>query len=281
MANMTWPRERFVSTATEHHCRHCPALAAVHARHPWAVQRWARFPRALTERLLPSANPFEHQLRWALYQQLDLAPGHLQPRPGHRHDLFTDGSCAHPSSPSCAYASWAVISASHNLELCASPLGGLQQDVNRAELRAILAAVTWLHLHRVLGTVWPDSAYAACGCAALVQDLDFETPETNSDLWRISATRSPSCPRTVCWSSTSLLIVNTPTRSMTSRIGRPTGIRGPMTLLDELIGCGQTVFGTFGANFAPTDSFAAVDRFRDLHLDCLHALCWCTSGVLG
>ena len=67
----------------EHRCCRCPALAAIHARHPWAVQHWDQLPRALAERLLPSANPFEQRLRWAFHQQRDLAPGHLQPRPDH------------------------------------------------------------------------------------------------------------------------------------------------------------------------------------------------------
>ena len=150
----------------DHRCRVCPALAAVHAEHPWATSHWPSFPRSTTERLLPSANPFERQLRWAMLLQHDVPLQHLLPLPAERHDLFTDGSCAHPSSPACAYASWAVVSATHDQVLGASPLGGRQQDVNRAELRAILAAADWLAHFGIPGTIWSDSACAACGSAA-------------------------------------------------------------------------------------------------------------------
>ncbi|CAJ1341826.1 unnamed protein product, partial [Effrenium voratum] len=147
--------------------------------------------------------------------------------------------------------------------------GGLQQDVNRAELRAILAAVTWLHLHRVLGTVWSDSAYAACGCAALVQDLDFETPETNSDLWEdLRHTLSLMPANSVLVQhvsahrehSNEISDLEDWTAYWNQRADDAAG-RAHRMRPDRF----WHIWGQFRAH--QLDSFAAVDRFRDLHLD--------------
>ena len=67
-------------------------------------------------------------------------------------DFFTDGSALWPQEPHYRVASWAVVQASpFGLSLCqeqtaviaAMPLGGLTQSIFRAELFAVLAALTY------------------------------------------------------------------------------------------------------------------------------------------
>lgn len=67
-------------------------------------------------------------------------------------DLFTDGSCLHPGSLAFRLAAWSVClagpcSVSYGPESChvlaASPLDGLTQTAFRAELKAVVAALTY------------------------------------------------------------------------------------------------------------------------------------------
>ena len=165
-----------------HRCLVCPTFEAVRTRHSWAVQHWDAFPRSLTERLLPSANPHLRDLQHQLYRQADTLSSNLAP--GLQHfDLFTDGSCLAPNRPDIACASWAVVSATHGALLAAAPLGGLFQSIDRAELMAILMATRWLTRFSSRGTIWSDSSYAACGLAALIQDQYAPLPDTHADLW--------------------------------------------------------------------------------------------------
>ena len=78
-------------------------------------------------------------------------------------DLFTDGSCHHPTHAG-RLASWAVVQASsHDVGtnpgsrvLAASPLQGLLQSAYRAELRAVLEAVRIAHHSRLKVRIWCD-----------------------------------------------------------------------------------------------------------------------------
>ena len=78
-------------------------------------------------------------------------------------DLFTDGSCHHPTHAG-RLASWAVVQAcssdtdDHPLSrvLAASPLQGLLQSAYRAEIRAVLEAVRIAHHSRLKVRIWSD-----------------------------------------------------------------------------------------------------------------------------
>ena len=91
------------------------------------------------------------------------------PPPGQIIDLFTDGSCLFPREPQCRVAAFAVVHASPfclDFEpagfrpLIAQPLAGVLQPAYRAELQAIVAALTIAARFGVWVHIWSDSASA-------------------------------------------------------------------------------------------------------------------------
>lgn len=83
-----------------------------------------------------------------------------------------DGSCRSPTFPEVALASFAVVSATHDMLIVQGALHGGRQSSDRAELEAIIrcieVAASWL----CNITIWSDSAYASSGLARLLQDPD-------------------------------------------------------------------------------------------------------------
>ena len=253
-----------------HRCLTCPAMQPVRDNHSWAIAHWHEHPRALTEHLLPSRISQEADLRQLFAQQLEPAD---EDCPWNtldcHHHLFTDGSCLAPRSSLLASASWAVVSASHEQLLASSPLAGLQQDVNRAELRAVVFAARWLSQQHTSGTIWTDSSYAACGFAALLADADGDAPDSNADLWE--ELRS--------------IIQQTP-----ASFARVQHVSGHQTVPNQLDTCDEWIaYWNNQADFfakrahhgrsssfwnlwsickaALVDTTFAVDKFRDFHLE--------------
>ena len=258
----------------QHRCIECPRLAAVHRKHPWAVERWQDHPRALVEHLLPSALPQERPLRHQLYHQQDLGHTHFEPVPNTHHDLFTDGSCLSPTRPALACAAWAVVSFNHEATLAASPLAGLQQDIDRAELHAVLCAVSWLVRHRCHGTVWSDSAYATCGLAALLSDRAADTPATNSDLWENLRFQLDAAPDGLIQVQhvPGHMQVNSDSPCLDEWLATWNGHAD--TAAKQAHGLRPPAFWNLWCEYkaAFDDSCIAVDRFRCLHLDVAAAL---------
>ena len=171
--------------SVEHRCCHCPALASARSQHGGIVSQWTSLPRALTEHLLPSRNPWSRERKCALQGLAD----HVRTfddrvtYSGGWVDFFTDGSCWDPGQPQLALAAWAVVSATHNVVLAAAPLAGLQQDINRAELTAAHSVLLWTWEMQGCSTLWTDSAYVGQGLHVLLQDNSYDSFDTNEDLW--------------------------------------------------------------------------------------------------
>ena len=166
----------------EHRCCTCPALAHIRADHAYALHIWPTCTTALAEHLLPSRVPFTVDRKQALLNLPDRSrfDFELAPTEDGWVDFFTDGSCWFPDAPDPALASWAVISATHQ-QLCVSgPLQGLQQDVQRAELTAVLR---WWAAATDGAAIWTDSSYTAQGLAQLIEHPDTFDPDSNEDLW--------------------------------------------------------------------------------------------------
>ena len=168
----------------EHRCLDCPAFTSVRLDHEGVSQHWHDFPRALREHLLPARNPFAVAKKQALCA-LEDQPCLFEEVTGDHDwiDLFTDGSCLHPSSADLALAAWALVSATHARVLAAGPLAGLSQEINRAELYAAVMALQWTWEGGHHCVLWTDSAYVARGLHCLLTDPDAFDPETNEDLW--------------------------------------------------------------------------------------------------
>lgn len=129
-----------------------PTLPAVVTQHGWTLQSslWVSWLQYLT------ALPCEF-------------PVPSMPPPGQIIDLFTDGSCLFPREPQCRVAAFAVVHASPfclDFEpagfrpLIAQPLAGVLQSAYRAELQAIVAALTIAARFGVWVRIWSDSASA-------------------------------------------------------------------------------------------------------------------------
>lgn len=95
-------------------------------------------------------------------------------------DLFTDGSCLFPDNPACRVAAFSVIHAApFELDytpvsfrpLIAQPLPGVLQSAFRAELQAIVAALTIACKFGCWVRIWSDSASAIAVFQKHVVDL--------------------------------------------------------------------------------------------------------------
>ncbi|CAJ1392429.1 unnamed protein product [Effrenium voratum] len=178
------------------------------------------------------------------------------------------------SRPALACAAWAVVSFSHEATLAASPLAGLQQDIDRAELHAVLCAVSWLVRHRCHGTVWSDSAYATCGLAALLSDRAADTPATNSDLWENLRFQLDAAPDGLLQVQhvPGHMQVNSDSPCLDEWLATWNGHAD--TAAKQAHGLRPPAFWNLWCEYkaAFEDSCIAVDRFRCLHLDVAAAL---------
>ena len=104
-------------------------------------------------------------------------------------EVFTDGSCLLPTIPQVRLASWAVVlAASHPGRpwiISSGPLPGLIQTAFRAEIFAVLSALTFANLARRPVRIWSD-------CAGVIRklrrlqtgDIQIRPSMLNCDLWR-------------------------------------------------------------------------------------------------
>ena len=93
----------------------------------------------------------------------------IHPEPELCH-LFTDGSCHGGRHRLYQLAAWAVVSATNDCCVANGVLGGLGQDNDRAELRAVIAAVQYAIEMQKNTVIWTDSTFAAEGMVRLLHD---------------------------------------------------------------------------------------------------------------
>lgn len=166
--------------SVEHRCTTCPARATIYLEHNHILQKWESFSRAKKIHLLPPRNPHWINFKEAVCKEVDRERrGPKRPEPEQCH-LFTDGSCHGNRHRMYHLASWAVVSASGDFCVASGVLGGLGQDSDRAELRALIAAVNYaLEIQRDT-TIWTDSTFAAEGMVRLLHDIR-DVPDGNYD----------------------------------------------------------------------------------------------------
>ena len=170
----------------DHRCMRCTQLASIHQKHAAIRARWYDLTVSQRHRLLPNKFP-----AWSRYQR---ALGPLEcPRFQFEAtaqiegwvDLFTDGSCMCPDMPECGLSTWAIVSSTHAMTISAGIVPGFCHSSDRAELVALLGAMTWARHHDGPTACWTDSAYAAVGFWRL-QAWTYDTPyDSNSDLWEV------------------------------------------------------------------------------------------------
>ena len=95
---------------------------------------------------------------------------------------FTDGSCSNPTDEEDSLAAWAVIQPGRGTISC-GPLVGIQQNVARAEITAVLSATQWGQSHWGSVHIWSDSQNVVDHYRQLLQGTASPTDFEHSDLW--------------------------------------------------------------------------------------------------
>ena len=109
-------------------------------------------------------------------------------------DLFTDGTAWCPAEPRARVAAWSVVlhspcsehvSAWHVHPVAAQPLSGLTQTVYRAELRAVVAAVSFAIQASRFCRIWSDCQAVISGFSKfVVRRFPVNPNHAHADLWR-------------------------------------------------------------------------------------------------
>ena len=164
----------------------CPRFSAVRAPHSWVVAEWPQLPKALSHHLLPSANPHGPCLRRLLQGLPDYTACFLSaPTVGECQHIFTDGSCSAFGASELSLAAWSVVNSCTGEIIACGPLHGLQQSAPRAELTAVLSAVTWARQHRVQAVIWCDAEHVASSLRKLLEGELLDRAWGNQDLWHV------------------------------------------------------------------------------------------------
>ena len=168
----------------DHRCMECRMLTEVHQRHESIRSQWGHLTKAQRHRLMPEKFP-----KWEAYQQAlgPLACPHFDyevvETTSEWVDLFVDGSCLLPDLPECSLSSWALVSATHERTLSSGIVPGFHHSSDRAELVAMLSALTWAVEWGGAVACWTDSAYTATGVWRLLDHIHDPPFDSNTDLW--------------------------------------------------------------------------------------------------
>ena len=167
----------------------CPLYAEERRPFQWVCNRWEALPDCLTHHLLVPGNPYGPAIRQCLHSLPDtcLDQVSLERVSGTQH-LFTDGSCLHSGVSGLALAGWGLAHSGTGLVLACGQVAGLLQSAPRAELCAMLSAVSWVAKVQVPTVVWADALHVVDKMQCLLHDgLELNEVE-NRDLWERIAT---------------------------------------------------------------------------------------------
>ena len=169
-----------------HRALTCPAFHDVRAQHMDCVQQWHQQSKALTHHAIASANPHCWDF-WAALLELptDGFSWCSRPTADEVQHIFTDGSCARPTSKSCALAGWSLVLANASRPILSGLLPGMQQTINRAELFGVIVAVQWTSHFGVCSELWSDSQYVVDGYEDLLLHSAVPHEWENGDLWAV------------------------------------------------------------------------------------------------
>ena len=167
-----------------HRCLTCPLYESIRRAHQPCVHRWHEHGTAFTHHGLVPGNPVLP--RW--WQYLASIPDtvetyYLLPSDGVEYNLFTDGTCADRGVPEVAHAAWAVVIPDLGRILAHGHVPNICQSNNRAEILAVLSALSWKRLAPCSINIWTDSKHVV-DCIAHLRRYD-EIPHHwhNMDLW--------------------------------------------------------------------------------------------------
>ena len=166
----------------QHKYRHCSKFAGLRQRFSTLVSQWPHLPDSFVLHGLVPSNPW----RTLVYEALLALESRVNqfeflPEAGVGH-CFTDGSCSNPTDEEDSLAAWAVIQPGRGTISC-GPLVGIQQNVARAEITAVLSATQWGQSHWGSVHIWSDSQNVVDHYRQLLQGTASPTDFEHSDLW--------------------------------------------------------------------------------------------------
>ena len=175
--------ERGQKDTREHRYTCCSKYQDVRLQRQEIVQQWPSFPSSFRQFGLVSENRWR-VLLWEAFISLPCQITNWSCKPtGWVKNVFTDGSCASPHEHEEALASWAVVWVEGNIALNSSPLKGISQTILRAEISAVLSAVTWTCYREGELHIWCDNQTTVDHFRELQQNLASFTDFEHTDLW--------------------------------------------------------------------------------------------------
>ena len=171
----------------EHRALRCPYFHPQRLLHPDCVRDWHLVPKALSHHGWASENPNREVLDSVLEEllNLEIVWGSRPVSEGVQH-VFTDGSCLRPRCAALSLASWAAVHAETGTLIGAGVLPSMWQNIDRAELWAILQVLRWARDSHSRCCVWTDSNYALQGMCYLLDHLCVPQFWRNQDLWSVA-----------------------------------------------------------------------------------------------
>eukprot|EP00438_Fugacium_kawagutii_P035741 Skav229335 [mRNA] locus=scaffold2596:64523:66364:+ [translate_table: standard] len=107
---------------------------------------------------------------------------HSPPESGMVH-LFLDGSCFSHTHPALNLAAWAIVNASACQLVASSPLDGITQTIDRAELTALVKSLDWSSGSDVDLALWSDSQSTVQVADYILNNGHIPLGVENLDLW--------------------------------------------------------------------------------------------------
>ena len=182
----------------------CPYCGCTDSRFHrfWVCERFAAERSGISAdvwKLLPQAPDFLTGYGWSVkphtlhswYSALDaiVCPvvNPLRPISQVLH-LFTDGGCMNQAAPMCRLAAWAVVVANgvHHAPaevVDSGPLPGLLQSSYRAEIYAVIRALSIARLQHEQVCLWSDCSAVVTRLQKLLQGREPKPNSAHSDLW--------------------------------------------------------------------------------------------------
>ena len=162
----------------------CPKYGQLRAKHGLHIPELLSWPKHFALHLLSSRSQWVDQLRAYYMTVPDLTMQfESKPVPAPIQHVFTDGSCFGEGRLELHRAAWAVINASSGEPIAAGHLPGVLQTIGRAELTAVLAAISWAATFGCRTHLWIDAQHIRDGLCQRISGGTTTQGETNADLW--------------------------------------------------------------------------------------------------
>ena len=174
-----------VADTKQHRVCECPAYAPVRDTVAWISRSWSLLPTCLTHHLLAPCNPHVQGFVEVLQGLPDCTRCfYAQPSADALQHIFTDGSCFQHDNSNLSQAAWGAVLSNTASVIACGQLHGALQTTPRAELTAMLSALSWIALHAVQAVIWTDALNQVSTTRLLLEGGSLPEDLENEDVWR-------------------------------------------------------------------------------------------------